>query len=1102
MLYEDDDFRAAAAEESLEAFVEASWERIEPSTPFLNNWHIGAICDHLEAITRGELTRLIVNVPPRYMKPVYDGSMVLLESGRRIPIERVQVGDRVITHEGRGRAVTAVHDQGNLPTLKITTFSGREVIAAHHHPFLTPDGWVEAAKLRVGDALGLVVPRVLASNGETRPAAFRLAGYFITRRAGQGEGINCNVTCFDPEQAADIRACAAELGFQTTEGTDRGRISLVGGARDWVRSIGLAGKNSHTKRVPAFVFEASDARVAEFLGAYFACDGTLQRKGGRATSLTISIPSVNRDLLRDIQHLLLRLGIGSRVRTRNVKHNTFKKGPYRYYCLEISDRDNAAKFVRRVPIRGNKSARLAEWGTVRQEFERPILADPIVSIEPAGERPCRCLTVEGDHSFLAEDLAVHNSTLISICWPVWEWLRRPGERWIFCSYKQDLARDHSIKRRTIIQSDWFQEYWPGRFALTTDQEMKLENDRRGVFQACSVGAGPHGKGGNRLVIDDPHDPDQAESDLERSKGVRFFRTSLYPRLNDKRRGAIVLVMQRLHQADLAGELLEEGDWAHLKLPGRSPTRVLVQTPAGREWFRDDGEPLWPEREDAATLAKVERAMGPIVFAGQYQQEPMPPGGYMFQRDWFPIVSHAPPGRTVRYWDKACLILGTMILTDQGERPIEAIRPGDRVLTRVGYRRVTWAGMTGYRADIIAREFGNGRTLVGTSDHPVWTETRGWVPLAGIRDADSTLNIAEGGESWASARVRSDPPKQRPLPSMGSRTPEGRGSAISRRTVGIGYASGTGPTSSIAPSGVIIGATSRPDMRSIIGTTTRLTIPSTTWNCSPWPSIAVGTPSSGNGTRRRPPRPIAPGSSSDAGLMPRPAIIAVGSAAGRSGLARSVRRLSIAPPVAGNGLALPVYDLTVEGEHEFFANGVLVHNSTQGGGAYTVGVKMRLGVDGSFYVLDVIRQQLSWPARERLIRQTAKLDGTDVEVYVEREPGSSGIESAQSTVLTLPGYVVQIDTVTGDKVVRARPLASYAAVAGSVRLVEGPWNEDYLREVEVFPRGRYKDQVDASSGAFNKLALTEDQGDAAAAEPTSDQPDPAIYSPALLRGALR
>jgi predicted phage terminase large subunit-like protein len=143
----------------------------------------------------------------------------------------------------------------------------------------------------------------------------------------------------------------------------------------------------------------------------------------------------------------------------------------------------------------------------------------------------------------------------------------------------------------------------------------------------------------------------------------------------------------------------------------------------------------------------------------------------------------------------------------------------------------------------------------------------------------------------------------------------------------------------------------------------------------------------------------------------------------------------------------------------------------GGGAFTAGVLMLRMKDGTFVVADVRRGQWGALDRERVIKQTAELDRQSyplTKIVVEMEPGSGGKESAESTVRMLAGFPVEADRVTGAKEVRAEPFAAQWQ-SGNVRLVSGGYVRDYLNEAEGFPVFKFKDQVDASSGAFNKLA---------------------------------
>jgi predicted phage terminase large subunit-like protein len=146
--------------------------------------------------------------------------------------------------------------------------------------------------------------------------------------------------------------------------------------------------------------------------------------------------------------------------------------------------------------------------------------------------------------------------------------------------------------------------------------------------------------------------------------------------------------------------------------------------------------------------------------------------------------------------------------------------------------------------------------------------------------------------------------------------------------------------------------------------------------------------------------------------------------------------------------------------------------TAGGGAYTCGVLMNRH-EGMYYVEDVVRGQWAAAERERVIKQTAQADKDAygrVVVWIEQEPGSGGKESAEATIRNLAGFIVKADKVTGDKVTRAEPFAAQS-MAGNVKLKRARWNGAYLDELTTFPASAQRDQVDGSSGAFNKLAAT-------------------------------
>lgn len=145
--------------------------------------------------------------------------------------------------------------------------------------------------------------------------------------------------------------------------------------------------------------------------------------------------------------------------------------------------------------------------------------------------------------------------------------------------------------------------------------------------------------------------------------------------------------------------------------------------------------------------------------------------------------------------------------------------------------------------------------------------------------------------------------------------------------------------------------------------------------------------------------------------------------------------------------------------------------TEGGGARTAGVLM-LSSGGLYYVEHVVKGQWASHGREVIIKQTAQMDaeqyGNRVQVWIEQEPGSGGKESAEATIRNLAGFPIRADRVTGHKDVRIGPYAAQAG-AGNVKLLRGPWNQDYIDEMCSIPTGEFRDQADASAGAFNKLA---------------------------------
>ena len=240
------------------------------------------------------------------------------------------------------------------------------------------------------------------------------------------------------------------------------------------------------------------------------------------------------------------------------------------------------------------------------------------------------------------------SSIASVALPAWTWAQ-PEDRWsptcgpgtpfLHASYAEALSLRDSVKCRRLIESNWYQERWGARFALNSDQNTKRRfgNDRHGERLITSIGGGTTGEGGQVIVVDDPNAAGEAFSEANIATTNNWWDTVASTRLNDPKTGAYIVIQQRLAENDLSGHILEKntGEWTHLMLPMKfEKNRSFVTTIGWQDPRGDDGELLWPERFDAASVKSLESALGPFGAAGQLQQRPEPAGGGIIKRDWW------------------------------------------------------------------------------------------------------------------------------------------------------------------------------------------------------------------------------------------------------------------------------------------------------------------------------------------------------------------------------------------------------------------------------------------------------------------------------------
>lgn len=645
---------AAVYEDSLLEFASYVWPVVEPAIPFIRGWAIEAISEHLEAVTYGHIKRLLINVPPGFSKEIQADEPVLTNRGR-IRLGDVRIGDRILTHRGRYRRVSAVHEKGMQPILTITTNAGRAIKAEPSHPFLTPQGWVCAKDLKIDDVLAAVTPLEEEFVDQATPEEARLLGYLV------GDGSVTHSPAFtnmEPDCLLDFVRCANSLGFQATKRASnpnsKMKADTIGlkGALSWLDKHNLRGKDSYKKRIPPLILASSKNIIENFLGAYWSCDGTIViRHSHTRNSIFISACStVSEGLAGDIQHALLRLGINSRIRHRISKMVSKKQpgGQYHHWVVMTCSHEDTVKFKDMAGLCVRKNSKL-QGLPVKKFVQGPLFEDAIIKIEESDASECRCLTVEEDHSFTANDIAVRNSLLTDVFWPAWEWgpKNMPWLRYVCASYSNHLTERDNLRCRNIVCSDRYRRLWGDRFGISNEQftKIKFQNTKTGWKLATSVGGIGVGERGNRFIIDDANNTMEMESEVTRNTTNMWFTEVVPDRLNSQTDSAIVVIQQRLHEDDVSGTAItREMGYTHLCIPmeydsGRHCVTVLGLDEDGDEvtWEdprTEDCELAWPERFPQKAVDDLKRDKGPYAFAGQYQQSPEIRGGSIIKRDFW------------------------------------------------------------------------------------------------------------------------------------------------------------------------------------------------------------------------------------------------------------------------------------------------------------------------------------------------------------------------------------------------------------------------------------------------------------------------------------
>lgn len=250
------------------------------------------------------------------------------------------------------------------------------------------------------------------------------------------------------------------------------------------------------------------------------------------------------------------------------------------------------------------------------------------------------------------------SLCTDVFFPAWMWgpLDKASKRFVAFSYSASLTERDNERFRDLITNSSYQALWGDRVRPVKIGATKVSNTRKGWKLASSVGGVGTGERADLAILDDAHNIKEAESEIVRVETVRWFRESMSDRLNSMENGAIIVIMQRAHEDDVAGAILTLGlPYTHLMIPMEyewdrqvdengepRKTEIGWYDPRFIEDSADeaDGTLAWPERFSPDVVEQLKQVKGPYAYAGQYQQAPAPRGGGLFKREWWQLWESA------------------------------------------------------------------------------------------------------------------------------------------------------------------------------------------------------------------------------------------------------------------------------------------------------------------------------------------------------------------------------------------------------------------------------------------------------------------------------
>lgn len=489
-------------EESLREYIKMAWPILEPATPFIPNWHIDCICDHLAAISAGQIKRLVINVPPGSSKALDSDTPVLTTWGWKRHGDLFR-GDFVYGPDGTPKRVLGCTEERLEDSYAVKFDDGAEIIAGAEHLWAVErDEMVRLPKFkrsrvsRVVDTPDLRVSGYKRRKDEQRPDRIAICDpvQWPSRRflidpyvlgAWLGDGATISGALYSAEE--DIRhfETLGEIRYVSPAGGTRTqnfyRINIPG-LQTKLRVLGLLGN----KHIPDDYLESSVEQRWALLQGLMDTDGHCSKSG--VCQFTTRLPQ----LATQVHQLASSLGLKVHSRSRYTFLNGKRYGPHHHLSFVPRKGDLVFRLARKqLKINGNLNPRS------RYRY--------VSSVTPVGKRVVKCIQVEGS-IYLAGRAFVptHNSLLTCALWPTWHWTQWPADRFMTASYTDVLSIRDALKSRRLIQSRWYQERWGHMFQLTGDQAAKcLVSGTSILMQDGSVKAIEQLKKNEKILTVDP-----------------------------------------------------------------------------------------------------------------------------------------------------------------------------------------------------------------------------------------------------------------------------------------------------------------------------------------------------------------------------------------------------------------------------------------------------------------------------------------------------------------------------------------------------------------------------------------------------------------------